>query len=75
MSSTIGTENQSKFGGNPINATSSNQMARQYVVQKLTDHNYRMWRTRMELILERTKLIGIVNGSEVILPTKPELSD
>ena len=60
-------ENQSKFVGNPINVASRNQMARKYVVEQLTDHNYRMWTTRMELILERTNLnLGIANGSEVI---------
>ena len=75
MSSTTDTENHSEFGGNPINATSSNEMARKYVVEKLIDHNYRMWRTRMELILERTNLIRIVNGSEVIPSTEPDLSD
>ena len=75
MSLTTDTENQSDFVGNPINATSSNQMATKYVVEKLTDHNYRMWRMRMELILERTNLIGIVNGFEVIPPTEPKLGD
>ena len=75
MSTTTDTDNHSESGGNPINGTSANQMARKYVVEKLTDHNYRMWRTRMELILERTNLIGIVNGSEVIPSTEPDLSD
>ena len=75
MSTTTDTDNHSESGGNPINGTSANQMARKYVEEKLTDHNYRMWRTRMELILERTNLIGIVNGSEIIPSTKPELLD
>ena len=50
-------------------------MARKYVVEKLLDHNYRMWRTRIKLILERINLKGIVNGSKVIPLIEPELSD
>ena len=76
MSSTTDTKNQLEFVGNPSNASSTNQMARKYVMEKLTDHNYRMWRTRMELlILKRTKLKGIINGFKTIPLTKPKLSD
>ena len=47
-------------------------MPRKCVVEKLTNHNYRMWRMKMKLILERTNLnIGVVNSFEVILTTEP----
>ena len=36
---------------------------------------YRMWRIRMELILERANLKGFVNGFETIMSSEPELRD
>ena len=38
-------------------------MVRKYVVKKLTTHNYKMWKTRMELIMERNNLKDIIDGS------------
>ncbi len=46
--------------------STSTSMSRKYVVEKLTNNNYRMWKTRMELILERTNLKGIVEGTTKI---------
>ena len=42
------------------------------VGEKLRDHNYKMWRTKMELILERLNLKGFVNGFETIMSSKPK---
>ena len=76
MSSTTETENQLELVKNPINVASANQKARKYVVEKPTDHIYRMRETRMELILKRTNLIGpIINGSKVIPSKEPELNN
>ena len=54
---------------NPSNISSTNQMARKNVVEKLIDHNYRLWGTRMELIQERTNRKRFGNGSETIPST------
>jgi hypothetical protein len=50
-------------------ASTTSNMSRKYVVEKLTSNNYRMWKTRMELILERTNLKEIVDGSSA-MPVK-----
>ena len=42
------------------------------VGEKLRDHNYRLWRTRMELILEKTTFKGFVNSFETIMSSEPE---
>ena len=53
---TISTSNN-HHPANPSN------MVRKYLVEKLTTHNYRMWKTRMELIMERNNLKDIIDGS------------
>ena len=47
-----------------------NNITRKYSIEKLTNHNYRMWKTRMELILERENLKEVVDGSLCIPNTK-----
>ena len=56
LSLTTDIENQLELLRNPINIASTNQMASKCVVEKLTYHNYRMWRTRMELKFEKEKI-------------------
>ena len=55
--------------------TFQNGMIRKYVVEKLTNNNYRMWKTRMELIMERNNLLKIIDGSEKIPEDEPERSN
>ena len=43
-----------------------NNITRKYSIEKLTNHNYRMWKTRMELILERENLKELVDDSMCI---------
>ena len=47
------------------NTSSTNKttsMTRKYTMEKLNDKNYRMWKLRMTLILERAQIIDIVKG-------------
>ena len=44
-------------------SSTSNNISRKYSVEKLTNYNYRMWKTRMELILKRENLKELVDGS------------
>ena len=46
-----------------LSSSTSNNISRKYSVEKLTNYNYRMWKTRMELILERADLKELVDGS------------
>ena len=50
-------------------------MTRKYTMEKLNDKNYRMWKLRMSLILERAQLIDIVNGKLLQPKTTPELDE
>ena len=59
---------------NQNSATNSQGTIRKYVVEKLTTNNYRMWKTRMELIMERNNLKGIVDGSNQMPEDEPEKS-
>ena len=57
-----------EFDENDLENVSSttSDMARKYVIKKLTDNNYRMWKMWMELILERTNLKEIVDRSSTM---------
>jgi hypothetical protein len=46
-------------------------MERKYVLEKLTENNYRMWKVKVELILTRMNLIGIVKGADKRPFTEP----
>ena len=37
-------------------------MTRKYTMEKLNDKNYRMWKLRMSVILERAQLLDIAKG-------------
>ena len=57
------------------NTSSTNKttsMTRKYTMEKLNDKNYRMWKLRMTLILERAQLIDIVKG---IIPKLTTISE
>ena len=56
-------ENLSTSTSNNDHPPNRSSMVRKYVVEKLTTHNYRMWKTRMELIMERNNLKDIIDGS------------
>ena len=56
-------ENLSTSTSNNDHLANRSSMVRKYVVEKLTAHNYRMWKTRMELIMERNNLNDIIDGS------------
>ena len=46
------------------------------MVEKLTEANYRMWKLRMNLILERSDLLDIVSGKEAKhAEEEPELKE
>ena len=49
-------------------------MVRKYLVEKLTTHNYRMWKTRMELIMERNNLKDIIDGCMKMPEQEPGMS-
>ena len=65
----------STFARNPSNTTIINQMERKYEPKKLTKHNYRIWKTKMKLILEITNLTRIANGYAIVPSIELELSD
>ena len=48
-------------------------LTKKYMVEKLTENNYRMWKLRMNLILERSELLDVVSGKEKIPAKEPEL--
>ena len=56
-----------------LSSSTSNNISRKYSVEKLTTYNYRMWKTRMELILERANLKELVDGSMSIPKIDNEL--
>jgi hypothetical protein len=67
-------ENISTFTTNNHNQNSSANIEgiiKKYVVEKLIANNYRMWKTRMELIMERNNLKEIVDGSTKMLDDEP----
>ena len=45
------------------------------MVEKLSENNYRMWKLRMNLILERSDLLDIVSGKDAKLAEEPELKE
>ena len=53
----------------------SSTLTRRYTVEKLTENNYRMWKLRMNLILERAELLDIVSGEETKPTKNPELKE
>ena len=46
-----------------LSSSTSNNISRKYSVEKLTNYNYGMWKTRMGLILERANLKELVDSS------------
>ena len=40
----------------------SSTLSKRYTVEKFTGNKYRMWKLRMNLILERVELLGILSG-------------
>ena len=63
--------------GNPSGRPSemSSTLTRRYTVEKLNDNNYRMWKLRMNLILERAELLDIVSGKETKPKSAPDLQE
>jgi hypothetical protein len=45
------------------------------MVEKLSENNYRMWKLRMNLILERSDLLDIVSGKDAKPAKESELKD
>ena len=50
-------------------------LTRKYMVEKLSENNYRMWKLRMNLILERSDLLDIVSGKDKQPAEEPELKE
>ena len=67
-------ENLSTSTSNNHHPANPSSMVRKYVVEKLTTHNYRMWKTRMELIMERNNLKDIIDGSMKMPEQEPGMS-
>ena len=68
MASTGGTSTASTV-------TSSTPTTRKYLIEKLNESNYTMWKLKMELILQRMDLLTIIK-SEIGQPTtEPEATE
>ena len=52
----------------PISTT---PIERKYVLEKLNENNYKMWKVKMEVILTRKNLIGVVKGVDKKPSTEP----
>ena len=58
-----------------LESGSTSTITRKYMVEKLSENNYRMWKLRMNLILERSDLLDIVSGKDAKLAEEPELKE
>jgi uncharacterized protein YehS (DUF1456 family) len=54
---------------------STSTLTRKYMVKKLSENNYLMWKLRMNLILERSDLLEIVSGKDAKPAKEPELKE
>ena len=58
-----------------LESGSTSTITRKYMVEKLSENNYRMWKLRMNLILERSDLLDIVSGKDAKPAKEPELKE
>jgi uncharacterized protein YehS (DUF1456 family) len=54
---------------------STSTLTRKYMVEKLSENNYRMWKLRLNLILERSDLLDIASDKDTKLTKEPELKE